>query len=143
MTRKQRQSRAETYDLSNPRNVAAFEALLEAEEGHADADPHQLPPRGKRGQQQQKREKEKFFKLRPGVEQSRQTTNDVPTANSKDQLQHLIHMFQGTCDAHIVTDVFTGTGNNFHAAIDALLSISGGDLPVVPPAGESIKHCIS
>lgn len=124
MTRKQRQSRTETYDLSNSRNVAAFETLLEAEDDQGD--PQQLPPRGKRSQQQQKREKEKFFMLKSGVAQPEHTIKDQPIANIKEQLRQLTDMFQGTCDTSMVADVFKGTGNNFNATVDALLSILGG-----------------
>lgn len=131
MTRKQRQGGGgnATYDLSSSRNVAAFEALLGEEE---DEDPQQLPPRGKRGQQQQKREKEKFFKLKADAEASqskgskRQPAGASATQEQQQaQLKQLLDMFQGAAESSIISDVFQGTGSNFQATVDALLSMLG------------------
>eukprot|EP00878_Enallax_costatus_P019112 GHUV01020152.1.p1 GENE.GHUV01020152.1~~GHUV01020152.1.p1 ORF type:complete len:621 (+),score=236.83 GHUV01020152.1:235-2097(+) len=123
MTRKQRQSRTETYDLSNSRNVAAFEALIEADDDGED--PQQLPPRGKRGQQQQKREKEKFFKLKTDLAKANKISQSPAALDTKKQLQQLLDMFQGSCEAGVITEVFRASGGNSEAAVDALLEMLG------------------
>lgn len=125
MTRKQGQSRTETYDLSKSRNVAAFEALIEADDDTED--PQQLPPRGKRGQQQQKREKEKFFKLKANLSQAQGVA--ATAVSDRQQLQQLLDMFQGSCEAGVVTDVYRGAGNNLEAAVETLLSMLGASQP--------------
>lgn len=123
MTRKQRQSRTETYDLSNPRNVAAFEALI-AEDDDEEQDHNRTPARGKQTPQRTKREKEKFFKLRTNTTPSA-TTQGASTEDAKQSLERLQEMFQGTCEASMIADVLRGTGGDFTAAVDALLAMLG------------------
>eukprot|EP00879_Flechtneria_rotunda_P013445 GHRR01014038.1.p1 GENE.GHRR01014038.1~~GHRR01014038.1.p1 ORF type:complete len:724 (+),score=273.34 GHRR01014038.1:1101-3272(+) len=123
MTRKQRQNGGNvTYDLSNARNVAAFEALLENAD---DADPGQLPPRGKRAEVKPKREKERFFKLQADTAAAPSGRNYGSKLSSQQQLQQLLEMFQGACDPGMIADVLQVTGNDATAATEALLTLLG------------------
>jgi hypothetical protein len=137
MTRKQRQTgsgQSVTYDLNNPRNRAAFEALIEDDDEYGE-DPQQLAPRGKRGEQQRKREKEKLFQLKDaqlaGKQQHKQQAASSP-AEQQQVLRQLMDMFQGSAEPAVIRDVLAACGGNFEAAVDALLSMLGA---AAPPAG--------
>jgi hypothetical protein len=118
--------------MNNPRNRAAFEALLDDDE--LDEDPQQLPARGKRGEQQRKREKEKFFKLKDselaGKQQAKQQA--TPPANQQQVLGLLMDMFQGSAEPDVIRDVLAACGGNFEMAVDALLGMLGA---AAAPAG--------
>jgi hypothetical protein len=138
MTRKQRQAgsgQSVTYDLNNPRNRAAFEALIDDDDDERDEDPQQLPPRGKRGEQQRKREKEKFFQLKDSQLAGKQQHKQQAASSPADQqlvLRQLMDMFQGSAEPAVIRDVLAACGGNFEAAVDALLSMLGA---AAPPAG--------
>lgn len=136
MTRKQRQAgsgQSVTYDLNNSRNRAAFEALLD-DEDESGEDPQQLPPRGKRGEQQRKREKEKFFQLKDsqlaGKHQHKQQA--ASPANQEEVLRQLMDMFQGSAEPAVIRDVLAACGGAFETAVDALLGMLGA---AAAPAG--------
>jgi hypothetical protein len=138
MTRKQRQAgsgQSVTYDLNNPRNRAAFEALLD-DDDESGENPQQLPPRGKRGEQQRKREKEKFFKLKDsqlaGKQQQKQQA--ASPANQQQALGQLLDMFQGSAEPAVIRDVLAACGGNFETAVDAMLGMLG---TASAPAGAS------
>lgn len=132
MTRKQRNQtgRNITYDLSNPRNIAAFEALLQDEEDEEGL-PNQTSRPSKATRQQQsrkKREKEKFFMLRPGAVADEPTTPQP--LSQQDQILQLMELFGGAADKALVSDVYRASGCSMEAATEALFSILGGS-----PAG--------
>lgn len=126
MTRKQRsQGGNTTYNLSNPRNVAAFEALLEEEEpedvGRQSKASPQPPPPGRK-----KREKEKFFKLKSDDRLATDnSSNSAPHQQSLGTLQQLQVMFQEAADPSVIADVYQAVGSNFDAAVEALFGLLG------------------
>jgi hypothetical protein len=137
MTRKQRQAgsgQSVTYDLNNPRNRAAFEALID-DDDESGEDPQQLAPRGKRGEQQRKREKEKFFKLKDaqlaGQQKQKQQAGPSP-ADQQQVLCQLMDMFQDSAEPVVIREVLAACSGNFEAAVDALLSMLSA---AAPPAG--------
>lgn len=127
MTRKQRNQtgRNITYDLSNPRNIAAFEALLqdeEAEEAAATSTSSSRPSKATRQQQaRKKREKEKFFLLKDDA-----GTTTTPPASQEEQVQLLLEMFEGAADRSLVSDVYQASGCSVEAAAEALFGLLGG-----------------
>lgn len=139
MTRKQRSQagRNITYDLSNPRNIAAFEALLEDEDQEQDS--VNTKPNSKANKQQQqpgqkkKREKEKFFTLRPdavaddgSTPATAQEAQQQQPASQQEQIQQLLEMFEGAADRSLVSDIYHASGCNMEAAADALFGLLGG-----------------
>lgn len=129
MTRKQRSQagRNITYDLSNPRNVAAFEALLEDDE--ADETVRSKPSKATRQQQaKKKREKEKFFQLKDNA------AADDTSSPQQDPISHLMDMFEGVADKALVTDVYHASGSSLEAAAEALFALLGTDT-----AGERVQ----
>jgi hypothetical protein len=127
MTRKQRNQtgRNITYDLSNPRNIAAFEALQqdeEAEEAAANSSSSSRPSKATRQQQaRKKREKEKFFLLKDDV-----GSVTTPPASQEEQVQLLLEMFEGAADRSLVNDVYQASGCSVEAAAEALFGLLGG-----------------
>jgi hypothetical protein len=126
MTRKQRgQGGNTTYNLSNPRNVAAFEALLEEEDvediGKQSRASPQLPPSGRK-----KREKEKFFKLKSEDARAKNThSNTTLHQQSHGTLQQLQDMFREIADPSVIVDVYQAVGSNFETAVETLLGLLG------------------
>jgi hypothetical protein len=129
MTRKQRNQtgRNITYDLSNPRNIAAFEALLEDEEDEAGLDNVPTKPSKATRQQQgrKKREKEKFFMLRSDAADATPPESALPDSQ-QDQILQLVEMFGGTADRSLITDVYQASGCSVEAAAEALFGLLGG-----------------
>lgn len=125
MTRKQRNQtgRNITYDLGNPRNIAAFEALLQDEEAEeAAATSSSRPSKATRQQQaRKKREKEKFFLLKDDG-----GTATAPPASQEEQVQLLLEMFEGAADKSLVSDVYQASGCSVEAAAEALFGLLGG-----------------
>eukprot|EP00775_Hariotina_reticulata_P012817 gene12817-12944_t len=138
MTRKQRsQSGNSTYNLSNARNVAAFEALLEEEEredvGRQSKASPQQPPSGRK-----KREKEKFFKLksddRLAIDNS---STSAPHQQSLGTLQQLQDMFSEAADPSVIADIYQAVGSHFEAAVEALFGLLGTAGKASPPSSSS------
>lgn len=129
MTRKQRNQtgRNITYDLSNPRNIAAFEALLEDEEDEAALDNIPTKPSKATRQQQgrKKREKEKFFMLRSDAADATPPESALPDSQ-QDHILQLVEMFGGTADRSLIIDVYHASGCSVEAAAEALFSLLGG-----------------
>lgn len=128
MTRKQlnQTGRNITYDLSNPRNIAAFEALLQDEEAEeaaaANSTSSSRPSKATRQQQaRKKREKEKFFLLKDDA-----GTATTPPASQEEQVQLLLEMFEGAADRSLVNDVYQASGCSVEAAAEALFGLLGG-----------------
>lgn len=150
MTRKQRSQAGRnniTYDLSNPRNVAAFEALLADDEEEEAVDAHQrrqhnnANANSRQPGQKKKREKEKFFQLRsdaPPADDDDNTSTTAPAAASQsEQIQQLVDMFGA--DRSLVSDVYHAAGCSLEAAAEALFGLlggAGGDLAAAGAGGE-------
>jgi hypothetical protein len=130
MTRKHRNQtgRNITYDLSNPRNEAAFEALLEDEED--EAGPENVPTKPSKATRQQqgrkKREKEKFFMLRSDAAADANPPESALADSQQDQILQLVEMFGGNADRSLITDVYHASGCSVEAAAEALFSLLGG-----------------
>lgn len=137
MTRKQRNQTGQrniTYDLSNPRNIAAFEALLHAEEDEEElASQSSRPSKATRQQQgRKKREKEKFFMLKTDAADG--PASAAQPASQQDQIQQLMEMFGGAADRSLVTDVYHASGCSVEAAAEALFGLLGTE------SGEHLLH---
>lgn len=135
MTRGQR--RSESYNLSNTRDMAALEALLD-EEDLNEASPPSNRGRGARPQPsssgKKKREKEKFFQLREdAAAQAARAAEARSGGSDAGDIARLREMLGGNCDGELVAEVYAACGGSFEAALDALLAMSSG-------AGESHKQ---
>jgi hypothetical protein len=91
--------------------------------------------------QKKKREKEKFFMLRPGVAPDSPTAATA-AASPEAQLASLQAVFEGACEPGLVADVFASTGGALQAATEALLAmLSAADGGAASPAGEWQAGC--
>jgi hypothetical protein len=128
MTRKQRNQTGQrniTYDLSNPRNIVAFEALLHDEEDEEELVSQSSRPSKATRQQQgrKKREKEKFFMLK--ADAADRPASAAQPASQHDQIL-LIEMFGGAADRSLISDVYHASGCSVEAAAEALFRLLGG-----------------
>lgn len=120
-----------TYNLSTPRNIAAFEQLIEEE----DDEPLTSKPRGKAANKQSKpkRDKEKFFMLKEDANSMRHRRGAAAGAlgggSGAAALVELKAMFAGTCDPAVVEDVFLSCNGNTDAALQLLLEMAGSQQP--------------
>jgi hypothetical protein len=85
------------------------------------------------GQKKKKREKEKFFKLRDDETGAGGNSSSGPAASPSD-LQALLDMFAGACDALLARDVLQSTGS-LQAAAEALLAMLSGGGPATHKGG--------
>jgi hypothetical protein len=131
MTRKQRQN--VSYDFNKPRDLAAFEALLEEEDdmepGSASCKPSAKQQAGKK-----KREKETFFRLRD-PQAAGKRIDAAPSGEV--ELSQLLDLFGTSLDAPVIEAVYLQCNRSLDAAIESLLSLCSHTGGPAGPSGSS------
>lgn len=126
MTRSQRTKGQ--FAGTEPRQLAAFRALIEDEEP---LEPHRQQSNGRR------REPRGFFQLREdtGRQQSAAVMSGQ-TQLSQDHLAQLCTLFHSVLDVYSIADIYQDSGRDFDAAVDAIAHLtSPGHVSNAPGCG--------